>query len=238
MSRRGWVLFLAMGVIWGIPTCSSRSPSRSSLLPRSCSPALCSPWPFCCRSRQPTRKLRPLLPYWRPLLVYTVIEICIPWLLIGYAELDLSSSLTGMLDRRGSTRRSGPGAASPVTSRSRPGRVIGLLVGFAGVATLVGFDIGAASVGSVVALAVVAFCYAAARSSWPVPGRPARPRRRRRVAGGLGGHLPAGGRCAVAHRPVSTQAWLAVLALAVVCTAIAFIVFFRLIAEVGPHAPP
>jgi drug/metabolite transporter (DMT)-like permease len=234
VSRRGWVLFLLMGVIWGVPyllikvAVEELSPAALELARTQLSAALLKPiaaaW----------GQLRPLLPYWRPLLAYTVIEICIPWLLIGYAEQDLSSSLTGMLI-----------AAVPLVGAVLvrltghealdPRRVIGLAVGFAGVATLVGFDIGTASVGPVVALAVVAFCYAAgplilARYLADLPALGV-------VAVSLAVSavifLPVGG-AQWPTEPVSTQAWLAVSALAVVCTAIAFIVFFRLIAEVGP----
>ena len=42
-------------------------------------------------------QVRSLLPYWRPLLAFSLVEICLPWWLLGYAEQRLSSSLTGLL---------------------------------------------------------------------------------------------------------------------------------------------
>src|SRR3954451_17767646 len=41
--------------------------------------------------------LRRLRPVWLPLLAYTLVEICGPFLLLAHAETHLSSSLTGLL---------------------------------------------------------------------------------------------------------------------------------------------
>ncbi len=43
------------------------------------------------------QELRPLLPYWLPVLAFAAIEIAIPWVLLGAAETEVSSSLTGLL---------------------------------------------------------------------------------------------------------------------------------------------
>ena len=45
------------------------------------------------RGRLPGAVLAP----WRPLVAFAVIEIMVPWLLLGVAEQQLSSSLTGLL---------------------------------------------------------------------------------------------------------------------------------------------
>jgi drug/metabolite transporter (DMT)-like permease len=234
VSRRGWVLFIAMGVIWGIPyllikvAVAEFSPAALVLARTVLAAALLLP------IAAMNAQLRPLLPFWRPLLVYTVIEICIPWLLLSYAELRLSSSLTGLLV-----------AAVPLVGavlvwatgheRIEGRRVAGLLIGFAGVAALVGFDVDAGDLGSVAAIVVVAFCYALgplilSRYLSSLPGLGV-------VAASLAItaviYLPFGW-SQWPSGPVSVQAWLSVIALAVVCTAIAFVVFFQLIAEVGP----
>jgi drug/metabolite transporter (DMT)-like permease len=234
VSRRGWVLFLAMGVIWGIPyllikVAVEEFPPAALVLARTMlAAALLVPIAAI------NGHLRPLLPYWRPMLAYTVIEICIPWLLLGHAEQRLSSSLTGLLV-----------AAVPLVGavlvrvtgqeRLQRRRVVGLLVGFAGVASLVGFDVDAANLGSVLAILGVAFCYALgplilSRHLSGLPGLGV-------VAASLALtaviYLPFGGSQWPAG-PISVQAWLAVISLAVVCTAVAFLVFFQLVAEVGP----
>ena len=42
-------------------------------------------------------QLRPALRHWKPLLLFTVLEMTGPWLLLSWAEQSLSSSLTGLL---------------------------------------------------------------------------------------------------------------------------------------------
>ena len=234
MSRRGWVLFLAMGVIWGIPyllikVAVEDLPPASLVLARTSLASLLLVPVAVGRGL-----LRPLLPFWRPMLVYTLVEICAPWILLGYAETQLSSSLTGLLV-----------AAVPLVAAvlvkatgHEPmslARVVGLLVGFCGVAVLVGFDVGASAPGPVAAVGLVAICYAVGPLVLA-----------RHLA-----HLPSLGVvaaslvvAAVLYLPVGlarwpdeapgADTWWAVVGLAVVCTAVAFILFFELIAEVGP----
>lgn len=234
MSRRGWALFAAMGVIWGIPymlikVAVEDMPPASLVLARTTLATVLLVPLAATRGH-----LRPLVPHWRPLLVYTLVEICAPWILLGYAEQDLSSSLTGLLV-----------AAVPLVGAvlvkatghepMSPRRVVGLLVGFAGVAALVGFDVEASSLTAVGAVGLVSICYALgplilARHLAELPSLGV-------VAASLAIamviYVPFG----VAQWPAEApgaDAWLAVVGLAVLCTAIAFIVFFELIAEVGP----
>lgn len=234
MSRRGWALFVALGVIWGIPyllikiAVEDLSPASLVLARTSLATLLLAPL---AASRG---LLRPLVPHWRPLLVYTVIEICLPWLLLGHAEQELSSSLTGLLVAAvplvGAVLVKLTGH-EPMASR----RVVGLLVGFAGVAALVGFDVGASSMGAVAAVGLVAVCYALgplilSRHLADLPG--------------LGVVAASLAISAVLYAPVGllqwpdaapgADTWWSVVGLAVVCTAVAFLVFFELIAEVGP----
>ena len=235
MSRRGWVLFLAMGVIWGIPyllikvAVDELEPSTLVLARTALASALLLPLALA------RGALRDVVGAWRPLLAFAVIEIMLPWLLLGVAEQRLSSSLTGLLIA------SVPlvGAVLAVATRSEDRldgrRVLGLLLGLAGVAGLVGFEVGDGDLGAVAALAVVAVCYATGPlilSRWlaHLPG-----------LGVIAASLAV---TAVAYLPVglaqAPSTWpgadviLAVVGLAVICTAVAFLVFFALIAEVGP----
>ena len=240
MSRRGWVLFVAMGVIWGVPyllikvAVEELSPALLVLARTTLAGLLLLPVAAL------RGHLRPLLPAWKPVLAFAVVEICIPWLLLGYAEQQLSSSLTGLLIASvplvgavlawaGGARLTGGDDTPDVR------RVLGLLVGLAGVGALVGFEVGSGDVGSVLVLAVVAVCYATgpmilARWLSHLPG--------------LGVitvsllvtavvYLPVGLAQLPASAP-STEASWSVVGLAVICTAVAFLVFFELIAEVGP----
>ncbi|HEX8630449.1 MAG TPA: EamA family transporter [Catenuloplanes sp.] len=234
MSRRGWVLFLAMSLIWGIPyllikiAVAELSPATLVLARTAIAAVLLTPVALA------RGQLGPLVRHWRPLLAYTVVELCIPWYLLAVAEQTLSSSLTGLLL---ATVPLVSAVLVVVTGHERlgPRRVLGLLVGFAGVGLLVGLDIGTGNLTAVAALAVVAVCYAAGPFilARRLSGEP----ELAVVAGSLlistVAYLPFGIAQAPATVP-SIDTVLAVLALGLVCTAAAFLLFFKLIAEVGP----
>src|SRR5437879_5217288 len=82
--------------------------------------------------------LRPVLDRWRPLLVFAVVEIAIPWLALSSAEQRISSSLTGLLTS--AVPLIGVAVAPLFGNREGIRRVnlAGLLVGLGGVAALVG----------------------------------------------------------------------------------------------------
>jgi drug/metabolite transporter (DMT)-like permease len=180
-------------------------------------------------------ELRPLLPHWKPLLAYTVIEVAIPWLLLPIAEQKLPSSLTGLLVAAvplvGALLAFARGAMHELART----RLAGLVIGLLGVAALVGFDVHGAQLGSTLAVGVVAIGYAVG----PI------------ILARYLGDLPPVGVVAVSLTlvtivyapfaltslphgwPRSEVTW-SVLVLGVVCTAAAFLLFFGLISEVGP----
>jgi drug/metabolite transporter (DMT)-like permease len=155
MSRRGWLLFSAMSVIWGIPylliKIAVAELTPATLVLARVAIAAIVLLPITIRRGE----LVPVLRRWRPLIAYTAVELCIPWYFLAFAEQTLSSSLTGLLL-----------AMVPLvsavlvlaTGHERLGvrRVVGLVLGFAGVAALVGLDIhgGALAVGAVAIVAV------------------------------------------------------------------------------------
>jgi drug/metabolite transporter (DMT)-like permease len=235
MTRRGAVLFAAMGVIWGIPyllikvAVDELSPSTLVLARTALATLILLPVALA-RGRLPE-----VLRSWRAVAAFAVVEIMAPWLLLGVAEQRLSSSLTGLLIAGVPL----VGAVLAVVTRSDDRldrrRVTGLLLGFAGVAALVGFEVGGGDVGAVVAVAVVAVCYAVGPlilSRWlsHLPGLGV-------ITMSLAltalVYLPLGLAQAPSSWP-SAKVVLAVCGLAVVCTAVAFLVFFALIAEIGP----
>jgi drug/metabolite transporter (DMT)-like permease len=233
MSRRGWLLFSAMSVIWGIPyllikiAVAELAPATLVLARVAIATVVLLPITV------QRGELVPVLRRWRPLLAYTAVELCIPWYFLAYAEQTLSSSLTGLLL-----------AMVPLvsavlvlaTGHERLGarRVVGLILGFAGVAALVGLDIHGSAL-AVGAVAIVAVGYAIgpfilARNLSDLPDLGV-------VAASLlvaaVVYLPFGVAQAPGHLP-SAPVLLAVITLGVICTALAFVLFFRLIAEVGP----
>nr|WP_275941496.1 EamA family transporter [Planosporangium mesophilum] len=180
-------------------------------------------------------QLRVLLPRWKPLLAYTVAELAVPWLLLSSAEQRLSSSLAGLLVAAvplvGAVLARVAGNHEPLGGR----RLLGLLVGLVGVAALVGGDYHGGNAVAFLQMAAVAIGYALgpfilARSLSDLPGLGV-------VAASLTltaiGYAPVG----IAQLPTQWPAPMVVVAifvLALLCTAIAFLIFFALINEVGP----
>jgi drug/metabolite transporter (DMT)-like permease len=234
VTRRGWWLFAAMGFIWGIPYLLIKVADRgieptTLVLGRTGIGALLL-LPVAAFRGQ----LLPVLRRWRPLVAYTVAELAVPWVLLSDAERHLSSSLSGLLVAAVPL----VGAVVAVTTgHERPGRgqLGGLLLGLAGVALLAGFDVSGTGWRSVGEVAVVVVGYAIgpailARRMSDLPGLGV-------VAASLAlcalAYVPAGLAQAPAHLPPGREV-AAVVVLAVVCTALAFLVFFALIGEIGP----
>jgi drug/metabolite transporter (DMT)-like permease len=235
MSRRGWILFAAMCVIWGIPyllikvAVEELSPATLVLARTALAALILVPIAL---ARGELRGLRTAR---RPLLAYTLIEICGPFVLLGYAETRLSSSVTGLLVAgvplvgAALARFFGDGESLGVR------RLAGLLIGLVGVAALVGLDLGTAEVPALLAMCGVALGYAlgpmilnARLSDQP----------------GLGVVAASLAIAAIVYVPVGTlqaprelpsgDVIAAVIALAVICTGLAFLIFLQLVAEVGP----
>jgi drug/metabolite transporter (DMT)-like permease len=235
MSRRGWLLFAAMCVIWGIPyllikvAVEDISPALL-VLGRTGLAALILLPIAAARS-----ELRPAFRYWRPVLAFAAIEIAIPWLLLGEAETRISSSLTGLLIA--AVPLIGTAIALTTGARERLSleRGLGLLLGLVGVGAIVGVSVEGASFVPIAEVGLVALCYAVGPvilQRW-LTGVPA--------LGVIAASLAVTG---VAYVPIvafsrpqvdpSAAAVGSVVGLAVVCTALAFLLFFALIAEIGP----
>jgi len=234
MTRRGLLLFAAMCVIWGIPYLLIRvsvkeiSPATLVLARTVVAAALLLP------IAAYRRELRPLLPHWRPLLAFAAIEIALPWILLGAAEQHVSSSLTGLLIA--AVPLVGAVIARTTGTRERFGLQSGsgLLLGLAGVAAIVGVNVRGTTLGPLVEIGLVAVCYAvgpAILQRWlsdlPALGV---------IAGALGvtalAYVPIAAFSLPTEAP-SAKVVGSVLTLAVVCTAVAFLLFFALIAEIG-----
>ncbi len=235
MTRRGWLLFAAMCVLWGIPYLLIKVAVAEVSVPvlvfaRTAVGALVLV-PLAARpGAVPTVRA-----HWRPLLVFAFVEIIGPWALLSDAERVLDSSLTGLLV-----------AAVPIiavlafrlsgdTERLGPLRWTGLMLGLGGVALLsaphldrgsglaiaevllvaVGYAVGpiiaARRLTEVPNLLMTATCLSFAAMVYLGPALFTRP-----------GHLP------------PLQVLLALGGLGLLCTAAAFVLFFELIGEVGP----
>ncbi|WP_222195915.1 DMT family transporter [Modestobacter italicus] len=238
MSRRGWALFLAMSVIWGVPyllikvAVGEFSPAVVVFLRCAIGAALLLPWTLARGGLGGA-----LRRHWRALLVFTVLEMTGPWFLLSWAEQELSSSLTGLLVAGVPFVAALTARLAGEEDRLSPVRVVGMLVGVVGIAALLGLDVGGAQLTAIGAVALVVVGYATAPMviSRRLPDVP-----------GVTASAFALSVTAVVYAPFAVprlgeavdapaQAWVSVAVLGVVCTAVALALFFALIREVGPQ---
>jgi len=234
MTRRGWLLFAALSLFWGIPYLFIRvavaelDPLLLAFGRTSLGALLLLPVAL------HQRALRPLLRHWRWILLHTGVEIVIPWFMLGHAETRLNSSTTGLFI-----------AVVPLIAAILLGvlghdrfdsrRIAGLLLGFAGAILLVGLDVHVDDLVAVGALTLVTIGYAIgpiiiSRKLADLP-----------PLGVITASLIISAAVYAPFTPfvwpermVSAQTIGAVVVLAVICTAGAFLVMFALIAEAGP----
>lgn len=180
-------------------------------------------------------ELRGLFKSWLPLLAFAAVEIAVPWGMLASAEQRITSSLAGLLVS--AVPLVGVVIATSLGNREHLGRasLSGLLLGVVGVAAIVGFDRGASDWVSLVEMAVVVVAYALG---------PVIVTRYLAGAPSMAVIAVALAACAIVYSPVAAVQWprsvphaetiVSVAVLAVVCTALAFVLFFGLIAAIGP----
>ena len=237
MSRRGWALFVAMSVIWGVPyllikvAVEELTPATLVFLRCGLASALLVPWAVA------RGQLRPVLRLWRPLLLFTVPEMTGPWLLLAYAEQTLSSSLSGLLVAVVPIVAGVAGRLAGEQDRLDVVRIAGMALGMVGVAALLGLDIGGGQLVAVgaVALVVVGYGTAPLIVTRALHGVPSTGVNALALSITALVYLPfAGPRLAGGPVP-SGEVMLAVVLLALLCTVAALLLFFALIREVGPN---
>ncbi|WP_137843245.1 DMT family transporter [Microbacterium sp. 2FI] len=241
-GTRAWILFGAMAVLWGIPylfikeAVDSYSPA-AVVAGRTLLGALILV-PFALRQKA----IRPAFGKIGWVLAFGAIEMAGPFVLLAHAEQTLSSGLTGLLVATvplfAAMIALGGGDRSVLT----PARSIGLFIGFAGVAVIVvgpGLAIdGGAGLVAIGEVLLVAVCYAIA------PFIVARQLKDVPALGSVTVALLAVGivylpiALLTQHEVPTVRSTVALVLLAVLCTAVAFIVFFALIARVGPVRAP
>ena len=231
------MLFGLMGAIWGVPylfikvAVEHMSPPVVVFGRTVIAAALLVP------IAAKTGALRPALAHWRPILCFAALEMAGPWLLLTNAEQHLPSGLTGLLIA--CVPIVGAIAAFVLGDRNalHPQRLVGIAVGLGGVALLVAADLGGSGVPwwSVVEVLLVCVGYATA---------PFIANRRLGDVPSLGVVAISLSAVAIVYAPFAWiawpddnppgRAWASVLGLAFICTALAFVLFFALIAEIGP----
>jgi drug/metabolite transporter (DMT)-like permease len=234
MSRRGWLLFIAVSVIWGVPylliRVAVREFSPATLVFARTLPAAVLLIPLAGRGQ-----LGAVLRRWRWVVAYTAVELALPWFFLSTAEQHLTSSMAGLLIA------TVPLIAvvsyrilSPGTERISRRQLLGLLIGFAGVGALVGVDVHDTDIVAIVEVGVTAVGYSLGPlivnrrlADLPVLGV---------VSASVALTAVVYAPVALTHLParISFEVLGAVAGLAFLCTALAFLLFFALIAEIGP----
>jgi drug/metabolite transporter (DMT)-like permease len=238
VSARAWVAFAAVSTLWGMPYLLIKVAVDDGVPPAFLSwvrvvmgaaVLLALAWH--------AGALAGLRGRWRPLAVYGVIEVSLPFPLIAAGEQHVSSSLAAILI-----------AAVPLfvallalrydhEERASGTRLVGLLLGLSGVAALVGIDVAGSSSELLGAGAILfaAFCYAVGPMVYKRHLADLDPR------ASMGAVLVV---AAVALLPAvaldppaavpSGEATLSMVVLGLFCTAAAFVFFATLITEAGP----
>ncbi len=240
MSRKSALIFALVGIVWGVPYLfikvavdeTNGYPPVIVVFGRVFIGALIL-IPLAIRDKSIFAALKGI----KYVAFYALLEMVIPWLLIGTAEQKISSGLAGLLI-----------ASVPIWSTLityfqgdkdalRFNRLMGIGSGFVGVVLIVGIEsiTGSSDSLSILMVLVAAFAYAYAiimiREKLPdVSGIAINA-----VAMGITAifYLP----LAIAFWPdraIATEATLSVIALGVFSTGIAFAIFFTLIEEIGP----
>jgi drug/metabolite transporter (DMT)-like permease len=234
MTRRSAVLFCAMCVIWGIPYLLIRVAVREiepgTLVFMRTAIGGVILFPVALRKGG----FRPVFQRWRPLLAFAVIEMAIPWLFLSDAERHVSSSLSGLLIAAVPLVGIVVARVTGSTERTSHLQYAGLFVGLAGVVLLVGLDFGQVHIQALAEVLVVVVGYATApvimaRRLADLPSVPVVCVALLMVALG---YLP----YAVVRWPrtITAEETGSVVVLGLVCTALAFVIFFALISAIGP----
>ncbi|GAA0509878.1 membrane protein [Paractinoplanes deccanensis] len=233
MNRRAWLLFLLVSVLWGIPyfliKVAIEDLSPLLVVAGRIAIAALVLLPLAA-ARGTLAGLRGHLGW---VVVLSFVHVTGPFLLITYGETHISSSLTGLLIAIE------PVAIALLMIRQEPLtplRTAGLALGFGGVALLVGLDVSGDRWGLLGAgmVLVAALSYAVAtilvqRKLATVPSEA--------LTGATTGIsavvLAPFAAFALPTAPVAASAWLSLVVLGLLCTAVALLAFYQLIGLAG-----
>ena len=238
MSTKAWTGFAALSAIWGVPYLFIKVAVDDGVSPL-----------FVAWSRVTLAALVLLglawragtLPSlrgrWRWLVVYAVVEITIPFPMIGIGEQRVSSSLAAIIIASVPLIVAGLAIRFDQAERASGRRLVGLLIGLSGVVALVGIDVAGNSRELIGAGAVLLAALGYAIGPMVIKLHLGDLDARATMGASLGlaaliltPAVLVGG----AGDPPSTKAWLSIAVLGLVCTATAFVLLNRLIVEIGP----
>ena len=236
MPRKSWILFGIVGFLWGIPyllmkVAVADIPPPLIVAGRTLIGAAIL-IPIAIKKNTFKDAIKGI----KYVIPYAVLEMVGPWILITSAEKEISSGLAGLLVATVPFFASIFSSLRGDHSVWQPKRIFGLVVGFLGIIALVGIEsiTGTSNPKAIamVILAAIMYAYAVLMITTNLPG----------VDGIAINGVAMGLTClfytpiAIAtwpSNPVSTEAIAALVALGVFSTAIAFMLFFIVIVEIG-----
>jgi drug/metabolite transporter (DMT)-like permease len=237
MTRRAWLAFGAISVIWGIPYLLIRVAVRHGMTPA-----------FLAWGRVTLAAVVLLALAWRAgtlsslrgqlrvLLIYAVVEICIPFPMIAAGETRVSSSLAAILISSVPLIVALLALRFDHSERPTPARAFGLVLGFGGVVALMGIDLASKGGELLGAGAIMLAAVGYAIGPMLIKLRMARLDPRATMGASLAMAsvlLAPAAALDPPHAVPSTGAIVCVVALGFVCTAAAFVIFTILITEAG-----
>jgi drug/metabolite transporter (DMT)-like permease len=240
MTRKGLLLFIAAGIAWGLPYLFIRVAVEHFSTPTIIFARTLIGAAVLLPLAIKQDAIKPALKAWPWVVAFALIEMAGPWWLITEAERSISSGLAGLLV-----------ATVPffalilaliwLKDRSvlHPKTLIGLAIGFVGIILLVGIDTFAGHIELLPVLMMIAASIGYAIAPMMVSQK--------------AGDVPTIGvislsmaLVAVLYAPSSfatlpaeiaanppIEGWIALLVLGAVCSALAFVIFFALIKQIG-----
>ncbi len=236
MTRKSWILFGIVGFLWGIPyllmkVAVADIPPPLIVAGRTLIGAAIL-IPIAIKKNTFKDAIKGI----KYVIPYAVLEMVGPWILITSAEKEISSGLAGLLVATVPFFASIFSSLRGDHSVWQPKRIFGLVVGFLGIIALVGIEsiTGTSNPKAIamVILAAIMYAYAVLMITTNLPG----------VDGIAINGVAMGLTClfytpiAIAtwpSNPVSAEAIAALVVLGVFSTAIAFMLFFIVIVEIG-----
>ena len=235
MTPRGWFLLISLGIIWGLPylfikiAVETFSPTSLVFLRVLLAGIVLLPVVLY------KKQWRTLRGHWRWVIVFALIEMAFSWTALNWAEQSVTSSFAALFIATVPAATAILARLLGMDDRLTGVRLVGLAVGFVGVGLLVGLDLTGSSLLAIAALALTVFCY----SLGPIiiDRKLSEPPSLAVIAASMVINSIVFAPLAYLTwpmGPIPAVAWGSVLVLGIVCSAIAFIFFFALIAEVGP----
>jgi drug/metabolite transporter (DMT)-like permease len=142
MTRKGWLLFIAVSVFWGIPylfikiAVHELDPTVVVFARATIAAFVLIPMVVYAKT------LRQLFRHWPILLIFSVIHMVGAFLLISYGEQHVSSSLASLLVASMPLQVALIALGFDKSERVNGPRLIGMLIGLVGLVVLLGFDVG------------------------------------------------------------------------------------------------